>query len=310
MIAPHRAAARLALVLLPTLAGAGAPAAAQTDGTLGDIGARGSIRVAVAEETFLPWLGRDADGDLLGFEVDVASDVAAALDVAVEFVEVPYDELPRCLAEAQCDVVVSAYSITAARARSVRFSDPYGSTDYFLVVDMDALPPDAIDGEYDVSEMSVGVTGGSPAATFAAGVFSNARIVRFGDDNAVRDALRDGEVDGAILPDPYPNFLLAQDPEKYGIGSDPLFGTVEGFAVAPGADDLLSVLNAWVAENTANGRLGAARAYWFSSLDWMGRLDGGADGTDDGSAPKPIVARSDGPAPGPAEAAPEAPAAE
>ena len=41
-------------------------------GTMDAVIDRGTLRIGIAEEDFLPWIGRDKAGKLLGFEVDVA----------------------------------------------------------------------------------------------------------------------------------------------------------------------------------------------------------------------------------------------
>ena len=45
---------------------------------------RGSLRVGMA--TFVPWAMRDKNGELIGFEIDVAKKVAEDMDVDIEFV--------------------------------------------------------------------------------------------------------------------------------------------------------------------------------------------------------------------------------
>ena len=46
------------------------------EGVLEDIQKRGSLRGGMA--TFVPWAMRDKRGNLIGFEIDVATKVAAA----------------------------------------------------------------------------------------------------------------------------------------------------------------------------------------------------------------------------------------
>jgi polar amino acid transport system substrate-binding protein len=244
---------------------------------------RGSLRIGIAEEDFVPWIGRDKNGKLLGFEVDVAQDLARVLGVRPEFVETPFGNLLQDLAAGRIDVIISAYSVTTDRARLALFSVPYGQTDYYLLVDRKTLPESASRGDYDVEGYKIGVIADTIGENIAARSFQKAEIVRLPDDNASRDALSNGEVDAIIAATPIPNFMMLNEPDRYAIGSDPLYSSSEAVAVRPDSLRFVNFIDAWIEENRANGRLQAAREYWFDSLEWEGRLAG--DGESDTEKP-------------------------
>ncbi|MBA5778560.1 transporter substrate-binding domain-containing protein [Stappia sp. F7233] len=259
-------------------------------GAMEDAVKRGSLRIGIAEEDFLPWIGRDADGNRIGFEVDVGQDLARVLGVTPDFVELPFDDLPYHLIAGDVDVIVSALSVTAARARTMLFSIPYGTTDYWLVVDKDTLPESAKDGEYDVAGYKVGVMAGSLAEIAAARFFKQAEIVPLADEGAARDALENSELNAIIVPSPYPTYMMERRPDRFLLGSDSLFSTSEAVAARPDSLRFINFVDAWITENRGNGRLDQAYDYWFGSTDWMDRLDktlGESDERPAGEAPKP-----------------------
>lgn len=235
---------------------------------------RGSLRIGIAKEDFLPWIGRDKAGGLVGFEVDVAQDLARVLGVRPEFVETPFGDLLAELTSGRIDVIMSAYSITADRARSALFSVPYGQTDYYLLLDRNSLPESASKGDYDVEGYKIGVIADTIGEDIAARSFTKAEIVPFPDDNASREALSKGQVGAIIAATPIPNFMMMEEPDRYAIGSDPLYSSSEAVAVRPDSLRFVNFIDSWIEENTANGRLQAARAYWFDSLDWEVRVTG------------------------------------
>jgi polar amino acid transport system substrate-binding protein len=245
---------------------------------------RGALRIGIAEEDFLPWIGRDKAGKLVGFEVDVAQDLARVLGVRVEFVEVPFGDLLVALTTGRIDVVISAYSITADRARLALFSVPYGHTDYYLLLDRKSLPESASKGDYDVEGYKIGVIEDTVGETIAGRSFTKAEIVPLPDDNATREALSEGRVNAIIAATPVPNFMMMSEPDRYAIGSDPLYSSSEAVAVRPDSLRFVNFIDAWIGENQANGRLQAAREYWFDSLEWVGRLTG----EDDSESEKPV----------------------
>lgn len=248
---------------------------------------RGSLRIGIAEENFLPWVGRAADGSLLGFEIDVARDLAGVLGVDADFVELPFDDLTRHLLVGDIDVIVSAYSVTSERARSVLYSIPYGETDYWLVVDKNTLPEGADEGEYDVDGYKVGVMDDSIAETLAGRLFKQAEIVPLADEGAARDAFENGELNAIIVPTPYPTYIMLKNPDRFLLGSDSLFGTSEAVAVRPDSLRFVNFIDAWIVENQASGRLAEAREYWFGSFDWMSRLDESVGESDEQPAAPP-----------------------
>lgn len=239
---------------------------------------RGSVRIGIAEEDLVPWVGRDKNGKLIGFEVDVAQDLARVLGVRPEFVETPFGNLLQDLVAGRIDVVISAYSVTTDRARLALFSTPYGQTDYYLLVDRKTLPESASQGEYDVEGYKIGVIADTIGENIAARSFQKAEIVRLADDNASREALSNGQVNAIIAATPIPNFMMIDEPDRYAIGSDPLYSSSEAVAVRNDSLRFINFIDAWIEENRANGRLQAAREYWFDSLEWEERLT--ADETD------------------------------
>lgn len=244
--------------------------------------ARGSLKVGVAEEDFIPWLAKDKSGNRIGFEIDVATGVADALGVPAEFIEIPFDNLLQGLAAGEVDVVISAISISAERARGVFFSAPYSTTDFTLVVDKSNLPEAAADQGYDVEGFKVGVAQGTLSEAAATAEFRHAEIVKFQSDGGLRDAFIDKVVQGAIAPTPYPDFIVSRDPDRYEKEQSPLLSTRQAMAVRPDSPRLLNFLNAWVIESEANGHLAQMSAYWFENTDWFDRLEGYETEPDEG----------------------------
>ena len=273
----------LALLVFLTSLQVGTLISARAD-TMAAIIDRGTLRIGIAEEDFLPWIGRDKSGKLLGFEVDVAQDLARVLEVRPEFVEKPFGNLLSDLTAGRFDVIISAYSVTTDRARLALFSVPYGQTDYYLLLDRKSLPQSASQGDYDVEGYKIGIIADTIGEDIAERSFTKAEIVEFPDDNASREALSKGEVGAIIAATPIPNFMMLRDPDRYAIGSEALYSSSEAVAARPDSLRFINFINAWIEENRTNGRLQAARDYWFDSLIWEGRVTG----EDEALAEKPV----------------------
>ena len=99
--------------------------------TLDVVRRRGALRVGVS--TFVPWAMNAKSGELIGFEIDVAKQLAEDLGVKAEFVPASYPNLLDDLLADRFDIIVSGMSITPARALVANFSIPVGESYVRLV---------------------------------------------------------------------------------------------------------------------------------------------------------------------------------
>ena len=107
------------LLLAALLAFSGAASA----DLLGDIQKRGVMKVGMS--TFVPWAMRDKDGNLIGFEIDVATKVAEDMGVKVEFVPTAWSGIIPALIAKKFDLIIGGMSITPQRNLTVNFTVPY-----------------------------------------------------------------------------------------------------------------------------------------------------------------------------------------
>ena len=99
------------------------------------IAARRVLRVGYLPDA-LPFAFFNQEGDLVGFDVELAHRLAREMDVTLAFVPVDRDRMSAQLAEGYCDLVMSGVVITTDRAREVLFSESYlDETVAFVVPD-------------------------------------------------------------------------------------------------------------------------------------------------------------------------------
>lgn len=98
------------------------------------IAERSSIRVGYLPET-LPMAFRNNRGEVVGYDIEMAHQLAADLGVALELVRLERSDAPRWLSEGRIDLLVGV-AVTPAKARALLFSRPYFEyTLSFLVPD-------------------------------------------------------------------------------------------------------------------------------------------------------------------------------
>lgn len=101
---------------------AAAPAAAEDD-LLAEILDRGTIRVST-DPNYEPQSFLNADGEFVGFDVDVAREIAERLGVEVEFVTPDWDLITAGNWGGQWDMSVGSMTVTTARDEVLDFASP------------------------------------------------------------------------------------------------------------------------------------------------------------------------------------------
>jgi len=111
------------------------PLPAATTTVLDRVRRRGALRVGYFEDS-LPYVFLNSRGELVGFDVEMALQLARDLGVSAELVPIDRRILIAGLDPRACDIVMSGAAVTADRAISVQFSTPYlDETIAFIVPD-------------------------------------------------------------------------------------------------------------------------------------------------------------------------------
>jgi polar amino acid transport system substrate-binding protein len=93
------------------------------ESTIEKILKRGYIKVGMS--TFVPWAMQDKNGNLIGFEIDVAKRLAEDMGVKVEFVPTKWSGIIPALLTGKYDVIIGGMGITPERNKKVNFTIPY-----------------------------------------------------------------------------------------------------------------------------------------------------------------------------------------
>jgi polar amino acid transport system substrate-binding protein len=230
-----------------------------------------TLRVGVT--LFAPWAERGADGELVGFEIDVARQLAA--DLGVEAVLLPYDveRLIPALESGEIDLIAAGLTITPERALHVNFSNPYAESGIALATHLERTAAVTDVTALDSEAFTIAAVEGSVGAQLARRLWPRARVQVFGSAEQASDALIAGEVHGYVEDEPVPTFLALENPGVIDVPMGrPLLASPAGFAVNKGDPDFLAFLNAWIVAREADTWLPTTASYWFKSLAWQERL--------------------------------------
>lgn len=231
----------------------------------------GEIRIGVALAT--PWVIRDKDNNLAGYEIDIGRTLAADLDVEPRFIVYSWDELLKAIEAAEVDLIVAGLTISPARALRVNFSNPHTTGGLKLATRLASTREVASLADLDNPDFSLAVVDNSIAASLASRLLPRMNLRTFPSAAAAGDALVDGSVDAYLEEEPAPTFLALENPTRIDVPLvRPLLETHAGFAIAKGDADFITFLNAWIVAREADTWLPTTHAYWFGSLRWRDRL--------------------------------------
>lgn len=249
-------AARLPLTGLPTLA--------QVDRS-------GVLRVGIAINA--PFVMHDKQGAPIGYSVDVARRLAAAMGWKLELVETSWPNLMSGLRSNEYDAVISGLSITPQRARHALFSDSLGSFDVSVVVDRSRLPAGGLAELAQLSNAKVGARAGTLMLDLARDALPADKVVAVDAEGAALADLLGGKLDAYVAEAPLPQVMAAAHADKLRLlDGAPLARTAHGVALRVGDGGLLRVVNAWIVQERASGWLPAREDYWFKGTSWGAEL--------------------------------------
>lgn len=142
-----------------------------------DIYKRGRIIVGVDQSQYLLSFRDNATGELKGFEVDLAREIARDIfrfPDRVDFRFVDSSKRTEALVSGQVDIVIRTMSITKERAAEVDFSVPYLDSSVRMLVPTSSH----LDGAQDLSDERICVAAGSNTVNIARENFPQHELLR------------------------------------------------------------------------------------------------------------------------------------
>ncbi|MEP4484063.1 MAG: cation:dicarboxylase symporter family transporter [Halioglobus sp.] len=204
------------------------------------------------------------DGELVGFDVEMAHVLAEDLGVDLEFVPFEFDGLKRMLTSGQIDVAMSCIASLPDRYALASFSRPYlDLTLAFIVRDHERELFSQLDTLRAKKELTIALVSSHYFAPKINRLLPNAKIVQlesaedFFDGNGQgADALLLSAEEGSAYSYRYPRFAVA----KLERGAIRL---PAGYAVPKGDIEMLEFISNWVDLKRKEGVIDALYDYWM-----------------------------------------------
>lgn len=236
------------------------------DTSLTDVQEKGYFTLGL-DADFAPMGFTQEDGEIVGFDIDLAKAVAEKMGVEVEIKPIDWNAKSMELSTGKIDVIWNGFSITDERRQEVLFSNPYLSTKQSIVVKADS----DIKTKADLAGKKIALQDGSTSedalkadtATYES--IGDDNISRFAENSQVLMEVDAGRADAAVIDEVFVRYYLQKenmldkfvvldegfDEEDYGVGG------------RQGDHALMEAINKALDECKAEGTTSEISVKWF-----------------------------------------------
>jgi polar amino acid transport system substrate-binding protein len=224
--------------------------------TMASIRQRGRLRVGVDVGTLRLSSVDPLTGDFVGFDVDIAREVARALfgggnlDDRVQFIGIPSSDRISVLQDGTVDLVADSFTVTCGRREDISFSSEYFRAGQRVLVRRD----DPAESIADLAGRPVCVSAGSTAiATIQRLPEPRPEIVPAPQRADCLVRLQEGDTDALVTDDAILAGMAAQDPSLHIVG-DPLSAEPYALGLPQDQPDWVRYVNAVLEDVRDSGR--------------------------------------------------------
>jgi len=236
--------------------------------TLNQILKRGVLRVGL-ESGYKPFEMTAKNGEIIGFDVDLAKLMAKAMGVKLKIVNTAWDGIIPALITDKFDIIMSGMTITQKRNLQVNFADPYiivGQTILIHKKDANKIKSykDLNDSKY-VIVSKLGTTGYFSVKKY----MPKAKINAFETEADAFQDFINGKADAFVYDLPLCAYYYSKYKDRVVFLDKPFTYEPLGWAVRKGDPDFLNWLNNFLRQIKGDGTYTKIYNRWFKSTAWQ-----------------------------------------
>ncbi len=234
---------------------------ARYESVLDRIQQTGILRVGYNTDN-MPFAYRNTKGNLVGYDIAFAHELANGLDARLEFYPFEYADLESHLSNNRYDIAMSAISVTPERMRTMGFTTPYMEMERALVV-RDHRREEFANSSIVKQriDFTLCVVKGTSFAEEAPSIFPMATVVEIDD---VDDFLTEGKGDALLWAREEGTTWSLIHPAYTVVIPHPSLGKeYYAFAVARESDTFLEWVNYWLQIKQRDGFAEEQHTYWI-----------------------------------------------
>ena len=215
------------------------------------------------DDSFPPLGFRSENNEVVGYDIDLAKEVAKRLGVDFRAQPIDWDAKEMELETGKIDCIWNGFTITEERKNALSFTEAYLNNDQVLVVRSDS----GINSLADMKGKTVGIQSGSSAqeavddnADFAASI---SKLIMFKDNITALNDLDIGGVDGVVMDSVVANYSIAQTKKPFKVIDESLANEGYGVGFRKNEPELRDAVWSILKEMQADGTVAAISQKWF-----------------------------------------------
>ncbi len=253
---------KLAAVLLAAAAFVSCSKKASGDNSLASLKERG-VFILGLDASFPPMGFTDDDGNIVGYDIDLAKEVAKRLGVEFKAQPIDWDAKEMELATGKIDCIWNGFTITEERKQALSFTFPYLNNEQVLVVRKNG----SVKTYDDLSGRVVGYQSGSSAQE---AIESNSPfkyyigdVVAFKENITALNDLKVGGVDAVAMDSVVANYSIATTGEPFEVLPQALANEEYGVGFRKNEPELRDEVERILLEMAADGTVAKISTKWF-----------------------------------------------
>ena len=224
--------------------------------------ARGTFVLGL-DDSFPPLGFRDDDNAIVGYDIDLAKEVAKRLGVNFKAQPIDWDAKEMELETGKIDCIWNGFTITEDRKTSLSMTFAYLDNEQVVVVRKDS----GIKSLADMKGKIIGIQSGSSAQEAlddnAAFKKSLADIVSYKDNITALNDLKIGGVDGVVMDSVVANYSIKQTGEPFVVLEQALANEEYGIGFRKKETELRDEVEKILRAMAADGTIATISAKWF-----------------------------------------------
>lgn len=215
------------------------------------------------DDSFPPMGFRDDDGEIVGFDIDLATEAAERMELEIEFKPVDWASKVLVLNKGDIDVIWNGFTANDERREQVNFTEPYLGNKQILVVQNDSEVENKSDLEGRILGLQSGSTSQEALESEKEVEDSLKEVKKYADNVKALLDLNIGRTDAVLVDEVVGKYYVAKKPDDYKIlGED--FGEEEyAVGVRKGEDEFLKKLDEVLEEIREDGTESEISQKWF-----------------------------------------------
>lgn len=217
------------------------------------------------DDTFAPMGFVDENGELVGFDIDLAKEIASRKNFDIRFQSIDWAMKETELNTKNIDMIWNGYSISEERKEKVAFSNPYFE-DKQLVITMQDSPISAIE---DIKGKKLALQAESTALDAVknyTGLFENlGELIEYPSNNEVFQDLQTGRCDVIVVDEALGRYYMKKNSDiAFRVLEQDLGSEFMAVGLRKEDTELCELINQGLEEIKADGTYDKIKAKWLA----------------------------------------------